>query len=130
MKKLIYVGRRMNGEHLHSCFMLGKKEYFWGRTRWARIGDLYKCSDDFKMHRLPESLGRAKVTDEQIETWKLLDDAARDAFKDRRAFKKVDKAELWHKTISDLSAMYDKAGYEEKNALVKRITKLVTWGRK
>jgi hypothetical protein len=130
MGRITYIGLRLYGEDkLFPCFLERGKRLFFSKVKWCRIGHQYEMVDN-AMNRRPESLGLSpKTTEEQIEKWSLEEEADRNTIGERRAAKKVDKLNLWLKQVAELHGMCEKLGFYEREAVAKKIVKLIMWGK-
>lgn len=132
MKKVLltYIGLRPFGEAT-ACptFLEGKdKKVYFSKVKYVRIGDLYEMTDD-KMSTRPESKGRAKVDDEQIDKWRSEEFAAEQWARHQRGIKKANKIKIKNLDLDQLYTMASKLDYETQKHFVERVKKYILFGR-
>lgn len=132
MKKtpLTYIGLRRFGNATASPAFLDnkKKTVYFTRVKYAKIGDLYEMIDD-KLSVRPESKGRAKVDDDQIEKWRSEEFAAEQWARHQRGIKRANKIQMQNLDLARLSRMAEDLDWEAKHAFADRVRNFILRGK-
>jgi len=119
--KLTYIGRRLNGDKLVFTFLEGKKEVYFGKTKWLTIGHQYEAvrtKTNLEMNQRPEDLGESGVSEEHIEKWNVQDGIAKQKYDKRRLSLKLKSNKFLTANLGTLRSLCKGLSFSEKRYLL------------